>query len=110
MEKRQVYVWREAKGVIPREEAYQHDYETGAGPTVIRDTIDPLWCPLDGKMHTSKSSIRRVAKEMGAIEVGTEKLKDTRQPLRRTTRDDIDRAISMLKQGYRPPVRYENDF
>jgi hypothetical protein len=106
---REVFVYRAGKGVISREEAYQHDFEKGAGPNVIRDTIDPLYCPLDNQFHTSKASIRRVARAMGMEEVGTEKMKDTRQALRPTTRDDFERSIQMLNQGYRPTERYESE-
>lgn len=107
---REVFVYRKGHGVIPREQAHAIDYKIkGLAPHVISDTIDELWCPLDNKHHTSKSSIRRVAREMGMEEVGTEKLKDTRQQLRPTTRADFERAAQMLNNGYRPRERFEND-
>lgn len=90
-----------------------HEYERIRGerselaaPMLMRDQIDPLWCPLDNQMHESKSSIRRVAKAMNAIEVGNEKQTDNRK-YDAVTKNDVGQAIQKLNQGYKPNVQSE---
>lgn len=72
-------------------------------PNVVTDTIDPLWCPLDGNDHTSKSAIRALAKEKGAIEIGNERQYDTRV-MDEVTKDDVGRATQMVREGYKPVI------
>jgi hypothetical protein len=75
-------------------------------PMLIRDHIDPLQHPADGKFYDSKSQIRAVAKAHNLIEVGTEAQKDNRVR-DEVTRDDVGQAIQKLNQGYQPNVQSE---
>lgn len=70
-------------------------------PSVIRDGLDDLWHPMDGKTYDSKAIFRRVTKEKGGIEVGNDEQKDTRFT-DVVTVDEVARAKSMVDQGYRP--------
>lgn len=76
-------------------------------PMLIRDQIDPLQHPADGRFYESKSEIRAVAKAHNLIEVGTETQKDTRRndPV---TRDEVGQAIQMVNNGYRPQLSTES--
>lgn len=76
-------------------------------PQLIRDQIEPLQHPADGKFYDSKAQIRAVAKAHNLIEVGTEKQTDTRRhdPV---TRDEVGEAIQKLNQGYRPKLSTES--
>lgn len=76
-------------------------------PMLIRDQIDPLQHPADGKFYDSKAEIRAVAKAHNLIEVGTETQKDTRTN-DLVTRDEVGQAINMLNQGYRPELSTES--
>lgn len=76
-------------------------------PMLIRDQIDPLQHPADGKYYDSKSEFRAIAKAHNLIEVGTETQKDTRTN-DLVTRDEVGQAINMLNQGYRPELSTES--
>jgi len=78
-----------------------------AVPMLIRDQIEPLQHPADGKFYESKAEIRRVAKAHNLIEVGTEKQQDTRRH-DAVTRDEVGQAIQKLNQGYRPQLSTES--
>lgn len=70
----------------------------GAGARVhlISDDIPETWNPVDGKHYTSKSAIRRVAKERGLIEVGNEQIKP--KPYEHVSiREDYERAETLIK-------------
>jgi hypothetical protein len=62
---------------------------------VIGDDIPETWNPVDGKHYTSKSAIRRVARERGLIEVGNDQIKP-RQPDHVSVRDEFDRAVAHI--------------
>ena len=72
-------------------------------PMLNRDQIDPLWCPIDNRMHESKSEIRALAKAHNLIEVGNEQQRDERRndPV---TAADVGEAMQKVNQGYRPSV------
>lgn len=75
-------------------------------PQLIRDQMDPLQHPADGRFYDSKSQMRAVAKAHNLIEVGTEVQTDQRRhdPV---TSNDVGEAIQKLNQGYRPTVQDE---
>ncbi len=75
-------------------------------PMLIRDQIDPLLHPADGKYYDSKAAMRRVGKERGLIEIGTETQRDTRA-IDACTHDDVGKAIQMVREGYRPTIQSE---
>lgn len=75
---------------------------------LIRDQIDPLQHPADGRFYDSKAEIRAVAKAHNLIEVGTETQKDTRTN-DAVTRDEVGQAVQMLNQGYKPSLSAEHD-
>ena len=79
---------------------------TLATPMLIRDNIDPLWHPADGKCYESKSEFRAVARQHGLIEVGNEVQKDTRT-YDEVTKDDVGAAIQKVNQGYKPEIHGE---
>ncbi len=70
---------------------------------IIRDVIEPLWHPADGKYYESKSEFRAIARDNGLIEVGNEVQKDTRV-YDEVTKDDVGQAVQMVNQGYKPKV------
>jgi hypothetical protein len=74
-------------------------------PYVISDTMDPTE-QVDGRFYTSKAAFRRVGKQLGLIEVGTEKFKprvrasdlpETKQ----TRRKALKTALDKFKAGHR---------
>jgi len=70
---RKLYRWRDGKF-----EEVGADYTGEAKPRVhvISDDLGKeTWNPVDGKHYTSKSALRRVAKERGLIEVGNDEIK-----------------------------------
>jgi len=110
---REVYVMRNGQ-LVPKAVAYGAPAE-GVAPGIISDSFKEgaLWHPITGQMIDSKSHFRRVTRDHGGEEVGTEVQKDRRQYIdgdARHYRDAAGRALNMLKNGYRPtvlPERYE---
>lgn len=72
------------------------------GPMVISDAMDEMWSPVDGKRYTSKSKYRAEIRARGLTEVGNERQRDTRTPFAGSARDDVARAVEMVKSGYKP--------
>ena len=77
----------------------------GVFPAVIRDTMTVGFHPATGEATDSKSTWRRLNREHGFIEMGTDA--PTAPPSRKhkpaVTAADIAQSIQMLKQGYKPP-------
>ncbi len=46
---------------------------------VISDTMDAMRHPITGKFMDSKSKFREITRANGCVEVGNEKMRDTRQ-------------------------------
>ena len=73
-------------------------------PMVVSDTIDALRHHGTGEMLESKSAFRRRNKELGYVEIGNEKPKGRRTPVkmdRQQRKNDIRKAIYQLKNGKR---------
>jgi hypothetical protein len=75
-------------------------------PYVISDIMEPTE-QVDGKFYTSKSAFRRVGRQLGLVEVGTEKqinkvvrASSTRQAAE-SRRASIKKAIEKTKAGVR---------
>lgn len=68
---REVYVLRDGK-LVPKHLASPP--RAAAGPQVISDFADSVWCPIDGRHYSSKRHFRDVARAHGCIAVGNEKL------------------------------------
>lgn len=70
-------------------------------PSIIRDHMEPVQSMASGRMHDSKSALRREYAEMGYVELGndapmTPKAYDPLPGLK----EDIAASIEMLEQGY----------
>jgi hypothetical protein len=78
-------------------------------PTVIRDALDNVKNPVDGKIYDSKSSYYKAVKDAGCVIVGNEAEKLARQqsPRPEVTTREIGEAIQKVKQGYKPEIEYE---
>ncbi len=74
-------------------------------PMIISDQMDPTE-QVDGSVHTSKSSFRRVQRELGLIEIGTEKQTPKKiKPDPKKRRESIKRAVEKYKNGERARAR-----
>lgn len=73
-------------------------------PMIIRDTLDDVKNPVDGKIYDSKSAYYQAVKAAGCEIVGNEaeKMMDRPAPRSDVSRDDIDAALHKMKQGYKP--------
>lgn len=101
---RTVYVYREGRGVIPKDQAESRDY---ASAMVIRDSMDDLRHPITGEMIDSKSKFRQITKAHGAIELGNDRITPRRSEP--DVKAEVGRAMEMLKVGYRPaPISHED--
>ena len=72
-------------------------------PYVISDTMEPTE-QVDGKFYTSKRQFRRVGRELGLTEVGTEKMAPrTRasdaEPQRAARRQSIKKAMEQVRSA-----------
>lgn len=99
------YVWHNGEWVravrVPRPAVF---------PSIIRDGMDALLHPADGKHYDSKSEFRRVTAEHGLIELGNDAPMSRPEYKPEGVRDDIVQSIQMLEQGYRPdPVETVSD-
>lgn len=63
---------------------------------VIRDEMDPVRHPADGKIYTSKRAFRKTTRAAGCEEVGNEKL-ERRKKESDASGHDIKRAIEELR-------------
>lgn len=100
---RETFVYRNGK-LVPKSQAVPPNQPTHH---IITDSMPETWHPADGKHYTSKSRFRRATKAHDCVEVGNEKQTDRRQ-FDRNARDDVRRAIEMVRQGYRPTVLPES--
>lgn len=101
---RQSFIWCPVeKRLVPK----VRKQKGASAPFVVSDSINPTWHPADGKRYESKSRFRRVTKAAGCEEVGNERQVDRRQ-YDHVTRDDVKRAMQMVREGYRPRVLPES--
>lgn len=98
---RETYVMRGGE-LVPKRTAAPLPH----GPILIRDAIDPLWHPANGKHYDSKSQFRRATKAHGCDEIGNDK-RAPQQTWNGVSRADVAQAIGMVQQGYRPSVQGE---
>lgn len=75
-------------------------------PNVISDTTEPLQHPIDGKFYTSKSTISKITRDAGAIEVGNDpaRLRPYQKPKTdsKVHRDAVEKAKARWLRGERP--------
>lgn len=69
--------------------------------SVISD-IETYKSPIDGSTVRSRSEHRDHMRRHRVIEIGNEKIQPNTPPQRPPVRDAMQKAISMIKQGYRP--------
>jgi hypothetical protein len=72
-------------------------------PGIIRDSMDAVLHPADGKHYDSKSQFRRVTAEHGLIELGNDAPIGRPDYQPEGVKDDIIQSIKMLEEGYVPP-------
>jgi hypothetical protein len=74
-------------------------------PLVISDDMDPTQSMLDGKIYTSKSSLRATYREAGVTEVGNDPQRlaprKRRKPDRRKIKDTVEKAWARMERGER---------
>lgn len=72
-------------------------------PGVISDSMPPVE-QVDGRFYTSKSAFRRVGRQLGLIEIGTEKLKPKQRTvdtpaIKEQRRNAIKKAFAKVVGG-----------
>ena len=80
-----------------------------SAPMIIKDGIDAVQSQLTGKFYESKSSLRSEYKAHGVVELGNEAPKapaPVQSP--KITKDEVGRAMQMVKEGYKPSVHSEH--
>lgn len=74
-------------------------------PNFISDTMDPVQSMLDGKMYTSKSTLRGTYKAAGVTEVGNDpaRLRQRKKPKpdRKAIRESLEKATARFNRGER---------
>jgi len=75
-----------------------------SAPSVIRDALDGVQNPCDGKVYDSKSAYYRAVKDAGCVIVGNEaeKLMAPSSARPDVTREEIAQAIHKVEAGYKP--------
>ena len=104
VERGKAYAFWNAQESVPI--AQETDWIAQKRPNVISDTMPETRHMADGKYYTSKSEYRKATRQAGCIEVGNDVAPlMQRKPVeldRKQRKEDIGRAIQMLKEGYRP--------
>lgn len=92
--------WNEVVRQAPRARIYLHT-----------DTIDPLWHPADGRVYDSKSAFREATRASGCVERGHDTIPERdNTPNEAHIKDAVERAFSMVEQGYKPkPIGGANE-
>ena len=100
-----IYVYRDGQ-IVPKDSVLEDRY-TGVtrGPYVISDEMPPTE-QVDGVFYTSKARFRAKGRELGLIEVGTEKPKPfvrstDRREVIQARRQAVKIAVEKFKAGYR---------
>ena len=85
-----------------------------AAPMIIRDGLENVVNPCDGKPYDSKSAYYRAVKNAGCEIVGNEAEKlaaacstPARNPV---TKDEIVDAMHKVEAGYKPALERDKDF
>ena len=73
-------------------------------PMIIRDQLDGVKNPVDGKTYDSKAAYYQAVKEAGCEIVGNEaeKLMGASRPKSTIGRAAVQEAVQKLRQGYKP--------
>lgn len=104
------YIWHDGEWV----EVVRGAPRTPAFPAIHRDYMGVGWHPATGEATDSKSRWRRLNREHGFTEMGTDApTTAARKHTPAVTKADVAEAIQMLKQGYKPdplPTLHEGDF
>lgn len=77
--------------------------QIGSAPTIMPDKLAYV-SPVDGTHVTSRSHHREHMRRHDLIEVGNERIGNPNIEMP-SARNDVRRAISMLRNGYRPEMR-----
>lgn len=80
-----------------------------ACPSIIRDELDNVKNPVDGKLYDSKSAYYQAVKAAGCEIVGNEaeKMIGPSDARSNVGRDEIGAAVQKVKQGYKPELEYD---
>lgn len=82
-----------------------------SAPMVIRDALDGIVNPCDGKPYDSKRAYYQTVKDHGCVIVGNEAEKMAESPpypLSNVTGEEINEAYQKVEAGYKPaPLEYE---
>lgn len=81
-------------------------------PMIIRDHLDGVQNPCDGKTYDSKSAYYRAVRDAGCEIVGNEAEKiaanTTASAPPAVTRAEVAEAIRKVADGYKPSIKFEN--
>jgi hypothetical protein len=79
-------------------------------PNIIRDALDNVQNPVDGKLYDSKSAYYHAIRAAGCEIVGNEAEKMVgASPTRSNVgREEVGAALHKVKQGYKPELEYED--
>lgn len=82
-----------------------------SAPMVIRDALDSVVNPCDGKAYDSKQAYYRTVKDHGCVIVGNEAEKmvaSPPNPLSNVTGEEVFEAMQKVEAGYKPePLEYD---
>jgi hypothetical protein len=78
-------------------------------PSIIRDGLDNVVNPVDGKAYDSKSAYYQTVKAAGCEIVGNEAENMVASEAARSNVDceDVGSALHKVKQGYKPNIPFE---
>ena len=81
---------------VPQAEQIAPKRSSLACPSVIMDTMEPTQSMLDGKMYTSKSTLRATYKAAGVTEVGNDSSVTNPQFMKKkkVSREDVKASVS----------------
>lgn len=100
----EVAAWRQASAILTRS-----DFPS---PIVIRDALDSVVNPCDGKPYDSKRAYYQAVKDHGCVIVGNEAEKMAEAPAYAkpdVKAEDIVDAIHKVESGYKPaPLEYDD--
>lgn len=66
-------------------------------PHFIRDTMEPVQCQATGKIHDSKSNLRKGYKQAGVVEVGNDPARFRQPPKPKIDRAELRQIIEKAK-------------
>lgn len=99
----EVAAWRQASAILTRSDF--------PAPIVIRDALDGVVNPCDGKPYDSKRAYYQAVKDHGCVIVGNEAEKMAGSPQYLDTKikpEEIVDAIHKVEAGYKPaPLEYD---